>query len=301
MDQIAHLYKVTNLLTNEYYVGKHNGLEQSVKGKNKLYWGSGNRIINSIKKYGEENFRYDILCYGSSDYIYELEKKYITPEVLEEDKLCLNLTVGGDGPSYHKKETLEKISQKVRKHLENPESRKKLSESGKRYFAENPEARLRISQRKTGVKASEETRKKQSESMKKAYAKDPELRKKAGGKNKGKIPSEDHKQKISIANKGKVRSEEAKQKLREARAKQVFSDEVIEKRNKTLSTLVWMNDGTRNYRVKPETVASHKENGMVEGRVFNYIDDKYKEKHRKKALLQWEKVKASGKKLLKEK
>jgi hypothetical protein len=301
MDQIAHLYKVTNILTNEYYVGKHNGPDQSIKGKNKLYWGSGNRIINSIKKYGEENFKYEMLCYGSSEYIFEVEKKYITPEVLEEDELCLNLTVGGDGPSYHKKETLEKISQKVRKHLENPESRKKLSESGKRYFAENPEARLRISQRKTGVKASEETRKKMSESMKKAYAKDPELRKKAGGKNKGKIPSEDHKQKISIANKGKVRSEEAKQKLREARAKQVFSDEVIEKRNKTLSTLVWMNDGTRNYRVKSETVASHKENGMVEGRVFNYIDDKYKEKLRKKTLLQWEKAKASGRKLLKEK
>lgn len=269
MPQIAHLYKVTNLLTNEYYIGKHNGLTQKVKGKSKMYWGSGHRIMNSVKKYGEENFRYDILCYGSSDYIYELEKKYVTPELLEEDILCLNLTVGGEGPSYHKKETLEKISQKVRAHLAKPESRKRLSESGKKYFAENPEARLRISIMKTGVKASEETRKKMSESIKKAYAKDPELRKKAGGKNKGKVPTEETRLKISLANKDKVRSEEAKQKLREARKNQVFSPESYKKASATMSTLIWLNDGNRNYRVRPELVAEYKEKGMVEGRTFN--------------------------------
>ena len=268
MSQIAHLYKVTNLLTNEYYIGKHNGLTQKVKGKNKMYWGSGHRIMNSVKKYGEENFRYDILCYGSSDYIYELEKKYVTPELLEEDSLCLNLTVGGNGPSYHKKETLEKISQKVKAHLEKPESRKKLSESGKKYFAENPEARLRISIMKTGIKISEETRKKRSESMKKAYAKDPELRKKAGGKNKGKVPTEETRLKISLAKKGKViMTEETKQKLREARKNQVISPESYKKAAATLSTMIWMNDGNKNRRVRPELVSEYKEKGMVEGKL----------------------------------
>jgi hypothetical protein len=301
MDQIAHLYKVTNLLTNEYYVGKHNGLDQSVKGKNKLYWGSGHRIVSSIKKYGEENFKYEILCYGSSEYIFELEKRYITPEVLEEDELCLNLTVGGDGPSYHSKETRKMIGEKIKKLYENPELRKKVSDGVKKYFAENPEVMIRVAAKHKGKKFSEEIRQKMSEAQKLSHANDPERRVRISAILKGKIPSEETRLKISIANKGKVRSEEAKQKLREARAKQVFSDEVIEKRNKTLSTLVWMNDGTRNYYVRPETVASHKENGMVEGRVFNYIDDKYKEKLRKKTLLQWEKAKASGRKLLKEK
>jgi hypothetical protein len=113
MDQIAHLYKVTNLLTNEYYVGKHNGLDQSVKGKNKLYWGSGNRITNSIKKYGEENFKYEILCYGSSEYIFEVEKKYITDQLIKEDKLCLNLKAGGEGNKNHRQETIEKLRNRV--------------------------------------------------------------------------------------------------------------------------------------------------------------------------------------------
>ena len=103
MSEVAHLYKITNIVTGEYYVGKHNGWEQNG------YWGSGYRIQNSIKKYGIENFKYEILCFGSIEYIYELEKKYVTPEMVDLDEKCLNLTIGGLGVNYHTEQSKQKL------------------------------------------------------------------------------------------------------------------------------------------------------------------------------------------------
>lgn len=184
MSEVAHLYKITNIVTNEYYVGKHNGWEQNG------YWGSGYRIQNSIKKYGIENFKYEILCFGSVEYIYELEKKYVTPEMVDLDEKCLNLTIGGLGVNYH--------------------------------------------------------------------------------------------------------TEQSKQKLREARAKQVIAREVYERTSKIMSSLVWMNDSQRSYRVKPENVQASINRGLVFGRLGTYITEEFKNKFKKNATKQWQKVKETG-------
>jgi len=181
---VAHLYKITNNITGEYYVGKHNGWEQNG------YWGSGYRIQNSIKKYGTENFTYKILVIGNTDYIYELEKRFVTPEMVDLDEKCLNLTIGGLGVNYH--------------------------------------------------------------------------------------------------------TEQSKQKLRDARAKQIISPEVYERTSKIMSSLTWMNDGTRSYRVRPEKLQAAKEKGYVDGRLTTYINAEYKEKFKIKATQQWQKVKETG-------
>ncbi len=100
---IAHLYKVTNKITGAYYVGKHNGFEQNG------YWGSGFAIKGNIAKYGEENFEYKILCYGTPEYILELESKYVTLNLIETDTKCLNLSAGGLGGGRITEETRKKI------------------------------------------------------------------------------------------------------------------------------------------------------------------------------------------------
>jgi hypothetical protein len=102
--EVAHLYKITNKLTGDYYVGKHNGWEQN------NYWGSGYRIKSSIEKYGKENFNYDILCYGTPEYILQLEEKYVTLELIESDEKCLNLMAGGYGSTQITNETRKKLS-----------------------------------------------------------------------------------------------------------------------------------------------------------------------------------------------
>jgi hypothetical protein len=184
MSQVAHLYKITNAITGEYYIGKHNGWTQNG------YWGSGNRIQNLIKKYGIQNFKYNILVISDVEYIFELEKKYITPEMVDLDEKCLNLTVGGKGVGYM--------------------------------------------------------------------------------------------------------SENIKQKIREARAKQIMPEGMYEKTSKIMSSLTWMNDGTRSYRVKPEDIQASKEKGMVEGRLSNYINTEYRNKFKTYAKEQWQKVKETG-------
>jgi hypothetical protein len=206
MTIVSHLYKITNKLTDEYYIGKHNGLDQK-KSNGYLYWGSGERIRNQVKKYGADNFKYEVLVISTPEYIYELEEKMVTLNLIESDNKCLNLMGGGYGAKY----------------------------------------------------TSEETKKK-----------------------------------ISLKNSGKIRSEEAKEKIRVARAKQVFTKEQRDRANKTISSLIWMNDGEKSYRIRPENIQVSKEKGMIEGRLKDYINTEYRNKFKTYAKEQWQKVKETG-------
>ena len=106
MNQVAHLYKITNKLTNQYYIGKQNGWEQNG------YWGSGTRLKYNQSKHGIENFTYEVLCISTSEYVFNLESKYVTLELIELDELCLNLRTGGEGALLITEETRRKIGQK---------------------------------------------------------------------------------------------------------------------------------------------------------------------------------------------
>lgn len=103
MEQVAHLYKITNQKTGQYYVGKHNGWSQDG------YWGSGVKLKHNQNKHGLENFTYEILCFGSVEYILELEGKYVTEHLIESDKKCLNLVPGGKGIQVFTEDVRRKI------------------------------------------------------------------------------------------------------------------------------------------------------------------------------------------------
>jgi len=227
---VAHLYKITNKKTDEYYVGKHCGWDQRKTGGS-LYWGSGERIRNAIKKHGKEYFTYEILAFGSVDYIIELEAKYVTKELIEEDSLCMNLMTGGEARRTYSKESVEKAKRNRSKPVFSEDARKRMSE-----------------------------------------------------KSKG--------NKYAL---GYKHTEEAKEKIREIRAKQVFSEESKEKAKKTMSTLLWMNDGIRSYRVRPENIQESESKGLVYGRlVAKYINENYKEKIRMKVQQHWKKFKETN-------
>jgi group I intron endonuclease len=147
MSEVSHLYKVTNRNTGEYYVGKHRGLTQETRN-GRLYWGSGKRIQNQIKKYGTENFEYQILCVSNTDYIFELESKYVTKELLQ-DEFCLNIVTGGREPPSKKgfqitEETRQKLRDRIPSGLgqkRSEETKKKMSESalGRKHSKETIE------------------------------------------------------------------------------------------------------------------------------------------------------------------
>lgn len=90
------VYKIINLLTNEYYIGVH-----KTSNPNDDYLGSGLHIKNQIKKYGKENFKKEIL------FVFDTEEEAYQKEIalVEENihkPLCLNIGPGGIGGAKFK-------------------------------------------------------------------------------------------------------------------------------------------------------------------------------------------------------
>ena len=68
------IYKITNKLNNKSYIGRKKIYSKNYNDLHN-YFGSGIHIINSIKKYGIENFKKEYLDVAYSDE--ELDKKEI--------------------------------------------------------------------------------------------------------------------------------------------------------------------------------------------------------------------------------
>lgn len=91
------LYKTTNTQTKEYYIGIH-----SCKGKACYHWrnedcaylGSGNRLLNQIRKHGRSTFtRTTLSTYTNREDAFQAEKRTVNLD----DPLSLNLAEGGQG------------------------------------------------------------------------------------------------------------------------------------------------------------------------------------------------------------
>jgi hypothetical protein len=72
------------------------------------------------------------------------------------------------------------------------------------------------------------------------------------------------------------------------------SKEDYKKQAKAMSSLVWLNNGVRSYRVKPELVEEKLAEGLMHGRLINYIDDSFIQKRKEIASNQWQAVKSTG-------
>ncbi len=89
---IHYIYKTTCLVTNRYYIGMH-----STCNIDDGYMGSGRRLRASIRKYGKETFKVEILeFFETRELLVEAEIKAITPDMLT-DKNCMNIKGGGEG------------------------------------------------------------------------------------------------------------------------------------------------------------------------------------------------------------
>lgn len=126
------IYRTTNTLTNEWYAGAH-----KTEDKNDTYPGSGDRIKNSINKYGRENFIREILEeFANEDDMYLKEDDYIDLA----DPLCLNISPGGRGNSFRhineifteeQRKSRAQKSAKTRKEKYTPEQRKEWSNNAR--------------------------------------------------------------------------------------------------------------------------------------------------------------------------
>jgi len=151
---ICHLYKITDPNNGKFYIGKHRGTKRA------QYWGGGIKLKAYIKKYGYSHLKYEVLVIASEDYIYDLERKYVTDEFLKEHPDCMNLCKGGMGgnlgqtPWNKGKPWSDEVKEKMRQ--------AKLGKPGNRKGSKNsPEHRAILSAARRGKTCiSEEGRKK---------------------------------------------------------------------------------------------------------------------------------------------
>jgi group I intron endonuclease len=122
------VYKTTNLLTGQYYIGKHTQESDEFDG----YFGSGIRLRRSIAKYGREHFVRETLGEYHSD-----EQAYIAEIVIlgnswETDSLCYNMSAGGYGLGKGFKmteETKHKMKSRRPGYTHSEETRKKIGQA----------------------------------------------------------------------------------------------------------------------------------------------------------------------------
>lgn len=225
------IYKTTNLLNKKIYIGKD-------KKNNPKYLGSGILLINSIKKYGRENFKKEIIqeC-ESLEELNESETFWIFKLESYKREIGYNIALGGEGgdtisnnPKKYEigKRHSEKLKgkpsgMKGKNHSQETKEKLHLTSSGENngmyqhiYTAETLEKQRNV---KIGKKHTREQNKNQSERQK---GKPTSLKGRKNPKHsewmknnnpfKGKTHTDETKEKIRIIN-SKPKSEEHKKKI----------------------------------------------------------------------------------------
>lgn len=114
----GYIYSITNKVNGKTYIGKTNDLVRRWK---EHYYGKGGAVIlkNALKKYGVENFLFDVIAKipfdtkeELNDVLKQLEIYYIS--LYDTFHNGYNATIGGDGISYyeHSEETKQKLKER---------------------------------------------------------------------------------------------------------------------------------------------------------------------------------------------
>lgn len=153
---MGYIYKITNIISNKYYIGetkKSNPLLRWNEHKSKIQKGIGCPALqDAVKKYGIENFNFEVLiiCFDEDRYKYEMEyiKKYDTMA-----PNGYNLTPGGEGGGFYGKKHSQKTINKISNFMKN-------------RYSTNPELKHEISIKNKIIMNSEEVKEKIKNGMK---------------------------------------------------------------------------------------------------------------------------------------
>jgi len=159
------IYKTTNVITGRYYYGMH-----STDNLNDNYLGSGHRLWYSIRKYGKENHKREILEYcKDKEELRKREEEIVDLNEIAKDD-CMNLRVGGEGgfssKEHQQKATLNgQVSYRLRLKTDK-EFKKRISNICSIYMKERIKEGKMKSSKFAGKKHSDETKKKISDTHK---------------------------------------------------------------------------------------------------------------------------------------
>ena len=186
-EKICGIYKITNLINGKVYIGQSINIYKRWKEhKNKNNWNKKKQIIYSaFKKYGLDNFNFEIIEICNKKMLNEKERFYIKlykSYVYDKNSNGYNATLGGESNlgMVLSKESKKKMSNARKgkyKGEDNPRYGQHLSESEKKNISEknkgnnkgvprSEEVKIKISKTKKGYKHTEESKKKIAKSRK---------------------------------------------------------------------------------------------------------------------------------------
>lgn len=88
-----YIYKITNLINDKYYIGKHSSEDIQLDN----YMGSGNLIQLALRKYGISNFKRQILFeYQDQNQAYQKQKELVNQNMVKNPN-SYNIRIGGLG------------------------------------------------------------------------------------------------------------------------------------------------------------------------------------------------------------
>lgn len=113
MDKKTGIYKITNKVNGKYYIGKSIDIYRRWKDE-KRFVSVNDHLQNAFKKYGFDNFSFEILEECSEELLNDREIYYISLLDATNNKKGYNMTFGGTGgkPS---EETIEKMKETKKK------------------------------------------------------------------------------------------------------------------------------------------------------------------------------------------
>jgi len=124
------IYKTTCRVTGKWYIGMH-----STDDLDDGYMGSGQQLRRSVKKYGKEQHKTEVLEFlPDRESLWKREEELVTKKLME-DQFCMNLATGGQGktdrPLVTKESTAAKLSAASKAAIRTPEWCAKISKSNK--------------------------------------------------------------------------------------------------------------------------------------------------------------------------
>ena len=202
MLELHTVYRTTNLVTNEFYIGIHKTCEIQDD-----YIGSGRKLQESIDKYGYSSFKKEVL-FSFEDREQAFAKEVELIKLESGNPLCLNVHPGGKGGwiKGHKKseETKAKMrkpkSEETKTKMRKPKSAQAIANMSGRKVSE--ETKRKIGEANTGkvrVPLSAEAKERMREIHRRTHF--------------GRVNTEETKKRMSEAKLGKTCSEETRRKI----------------------------------------------------------------------------------------
>ena len=162
------IYKVTNKINNKSYIGQSKNIEQRMRDHKSISRERNVLLKRALKKYGVENFKYEVIEMCELNKLDEREIYWIS--VLKPE---YNLDTGGKGSPNHivSPQTKKILSEKGKEFwnkLDNETKNKIISQNLKRPkigHEVSKETREKLRQHNLGKKQSEETKEKRKKTM----------------------------------------------------------------------------------------------------------------------------------------